>query len=118
MHRARLFIGIPITDALISELQIIRPELKTVSNLRWVPNENLHITLLFIGETDVKNIDGIKTSVKLTLQSMLPFELIFDKFAFMPAKKPYMIWARYKKDENFEKTSYALHNIHFLSSSG
>ncbi len=45
----RLFVGIPLPEVIRSGLEEVRTE---VSGAEWVPLQNLHITLKFIGEVE------------------------------------------------------------------
>jgi 2'-5' RNA ligase len=50
----RLFIGIPLSPAVLSELSAIVTRLKSNRDLlRWMPPESWHITLQFLGNTGV-----------------------------------------------------------------
>lgn len=45
----RLFVGLPVPDAVAARLAALQ---SGVPGARWVPRENLHVTLRFIGEVD------------------------------------------------------------------
>jgi 2'-5' RNA ligase len=49
----RLFIGIPLSEAVLSELAaVVAPVRRKDDGLRWMPPESWHITLQFLGNTD------------------------------------------------------------------
>lgn len=73
----RLFVGLrlstPSIDAIVGVVGELRPLLPDV---RWVPESNLHLTLLFIGDVgdeNVANVDGYlaSLSVESTIHGVL-----------------------------------------------
>ena len=64
----RLFYAINFSDAMKSKLSILRDELREKSVRRnFTATENLHLTLAFLGECDVKQL----TAAKAVLDSLL-----------------------------------------------
>src|SRR5678816_356921 len=57
MKFKRLFIGLELPSACRSTLVTLDPCLK---GLRWLPAEQLHLTLSFLGEVEVSRIDGLR----------------------------------------------------------
>jgi 2'-5' RNA ligase len=54
----RLFIGIPLADAVLSELSAVAARLKpSAGGLRWMAPESWHITLQFLGNTTLEQYD-------------------------------------------------------------
>ncbi len=62
----RLFIGIKLSDSVKTNLcEICRDLKKDAPKIRWVKEDNIHITLKFLGETDRKDqvIDALENKV-------------------------------------------------------
>jgi 2'-5' RNA ligase len=51
----RLFLGITAPEALLEALPALREEVGNPPGLRWVPEENLHLTVLLSGECSGRN---------------------------------------------------------------
>jgi len=92
----RLFIAIPISAEL---QQFFAGYSKDYQHpqIRWVPAENLHITINFLGNTDIQAIPQLSEELKKTTADMEPFILKFDHIIFGPPQRtPSMVWAQYE----------------------
>lgn len=71
----RIFIGIKIKPEknLTDLMNILRNKLKGES-VRWVEMENLHLTLLFIGETEEKTVKIIREKLK-SVNNFISFDV-------------------------------------------
>jgi 2'-5' RNA ligase len=59
--------------------------------VRWVRPESLHVTLKFIGEQPLENVDAIKDALKPVVAR--PFTLNFSGYGFFPtAKSARVFW--------------------------
>lgn len=77
----RLFIAIELPKAMRSELSAALRELRSRSSGgRFVPEENLHITLHFIGESN--DLVGAVNAVKAACRGIRPFELHPEKYGY------------------------------------
>src|SRR3974377_1863976 len=55
MARRRTFLGINVGDPIRAQLIALQEELSAIaSDVKWVEPENLHITLLFLGEVGAR----------------------------------------------------------------
>ena len=76
--------------------------------ISWVNPENYHVTLRFLGDTDVTAIQQIKEALQkeVALPSNLSLQLI-GPGSFGPRKNPRVIWLGFDQDEPFHslKTS-------------
>ena len=105
----RIFIAVPITQTHVQEVDQFRiandrwlKDEVNIHGLRWMKDDTLHLTSLFVGEIDPKQLTPIQQQVKLIAQSISPFNLDFEKFCFAPSdKKATMIWARYAEHAKF-----------------
>jgi len=92
LHTARIFIEISPTIAQSSELyrQLCRFKQTTPSpTLFWIPQENWHITLKFLGHTSVEKIPQLTEALKEELSRHPSFDLRLTHFTWFPSiKKP------------------------------
>ncbi|MGM0626256.1 MAG: RNA 2',3'-cyclic phosphodiesterase [Bacteroidota bacterium] len=104
----RLFLGIPLDENHRSHCQEVSEKNSHVKNIRWTPENNLHITSLFIGDTPESHIPELIRKISLILEGFEPFSLTAERFVFMPPRKPKMIWLRYQKHPEFSRLSLLL----------
>lgn len=95
----RLFIGIPIPETDRNDLQGINPE---VERLRWLDPSTYHITLCFLGETDMDPENEVLPILRQEAAHTPSFTLPFEGLTEAPSKTPYMIWARYQNVYEFQ----------------
>ena len=73
----RLFIAVPIPDDVTRFLKNTRTALDQPGlNIRWVPVENIHLTLKFIGDIDAVSVDPIAERMDAAAGANAPFALI------------------------------------------
>ena len=65
------------------------------SKIKWVKNENLHLTLKFIGYTKESDIPKIINSVNDVTANFNPFNLSVEGTGCLPKKKglEHFLWA-------------------------
>ena len=98
----RLFIGVPLPEDFTDELEDFRNENSFVKGIRWVPKNNLHITLCFIGDYKIDRIKTLESEIDNISTNFKPFTLDFKELCFGPNfKKAYMIWAKFHSNESF-----------------
>jgi 2'-5' RNA ligase len=73
--------------------------------VRWVKNENLHLTLIFIGTIKESQITQLTQIVGKTIQFQTPFFLKFKKVCYGPSgiKPPRLIWVELEKEKKLLK---------------
>ncbi len=107
MSKKRLFLAVkPDENHLDAILNFIKFNEK--ANLRWVKTENLHITCLFIGDVNTAQIPELITQIDEVLQTTRCFTLEAERFTFVPASHPRMIWLRFSRSKAFSKLSLLL----------
>ena len=77
----RLFVGLPIPGALAQGLARTARSLELV-NARWTPPENLHLTLLFLGQVGEETVPAILR--ELDQLDLAPLELRFTQLGLFP----------------------------------
>ena len=94
MPRTRTFIGIDIGSAIRASAAALQKELaKTASGVKWVAPESMHITLLFLGEVDDRELHAVCKAVKAAAAGEPPFALrVSGVGAFPNARRPKVVW--------------------------
>ncbi|WP_242927011.1 RNA 2',3'-cyclic phosphodiesterase [Pontibacter vulgaris] len=79
--------------------------------IRVLPEENLHLTLYFIGNVPPSELPRIKQSIQQVAQNHAPFTLELEQTEPGPKpKSPRLIWARFAQSTPFENLSRDLTN--------
>ena len=89
MATVRLFAGIPVPDAQRSALAALQAG---VPGTRWIPVENFHVTLAFIGEVTEDVADDAHAALESVLSA--PFEMTVEGVGcFSQGINPTVLWA-------------------------
>ncbi|MEC9072588.1 MAG: RNA 2',3'-cyclic phosphodiesterase [Myxococcota bacterium] len=85
----RCFVGIPMPDHVLDDLARLTGGLP---GARWIEEEDIHLTLRFIGEVDglvFRDVAGALDEIRLA-----PFELSLNGMGFFPPRgEPRVLWA-------------------------
>jgi len=98
----RTFIAIELSEELRQELRKLQQELKQ-SNIdaKWVKSENIHLTLKFLGNIDLNQIEQTKNILKETSRQVKPFHLHLSGVgAFPKLDYPRVLWVGVDEGEN------------------
>lgn len=111
--RLRLFIALPLSSAVREGIQQFRSHHAHLEQpgFRWLPLENLHITLFFLGPVLAKDIEPLSAALKPLIAASAPLELVFERFSAQPARQPRMLWAQFQFDKPFAELAYGLAKI-------
>ncbi len=104
----RLFVAVKPPQYVIEFVERLKARLVSVdSGIRYVGPENMHMTLVFIGEVDRGALPGIEESIgKCTY--LPPFEVMLGKAGVFPSlENPRVLWVG-GYDENFARLSVDL----------
>ena len=95
MQTIRSFISVPITTQISSAAKRIIKRLKPFdSGIKWVPLDNLHLTLKFLGEVDNTEVHDVCKSIRRVTETVSPFELTFAGTGGFPnADRPRILYA-------------------------
>lgn len=104
----RLFVALEIPSAVREKLAALIEELRAVASKsaktkmrpRWVPAENLHLTLKFIGHADEQTAARIRAELR-QVRSEAAVELRFHGLGFFPNEnRPRVLWAGVEAPSN------------------
>ena len=102
----RLFVALEIPAAVRDNLAAFLKDLRNLSDqlaekhVRWLPPENLHVTLKFIGEVAPQKLDGIRATLA-TVRANEPLDLRFHRLGFFPNEnRPTVFWTALEASAN------------------
>src|SRR5687767_567832 len=95
MGKTRTFIGIDIGDAIRANTTALQKELaKAGPEVKWASPESMHVTLLFLGDVDDRELHAICKAVKEVAAAEAPFALrVAGVGAFPTPRRPKILWA-------------------------
>lgn len=113
MPKRRIFIAIQVPEELKNAAEFyMKPFFPAGSgsafggndrNMRIPKREGWHITVIFCGYFDEKEVEELKKIIKSVVSESKPFELFPSKILFAPPSRPRMIWLDFKKSSEFAK---------------
>jgi 2'-5' RNA ligase len=96
MSVVRAFIAIDLSPEIHKRLDQVASELKerlAGVPVRWVPVENIHLTLKFLGDVSLTNLEILKKILRSEAGNHLPFEISIGQLGAFPSKRrPRVIW--------------------------
>jgi len=98
----RCFIAIEIPEAIKKSFaEIIDSLKKSGPDVKWVSDENIHITLQFLGETEESLVPDIKGALYKILAPYSSFYIkIADVGCFPSGKRPRVIWVGMEESQD------------------
>ncbi len=100
-NQKRIFISIPVPTEIIPQVNRIKDQFNPDLKIPWIPEENLHMTLYFMGETPVEQIKPISKKIHEITSKLYEF-MVYSGTPEIKEKgeKRGLIWLEIKKDEN------------------
>src|SRR6056297_819517 len=95
MQTIRSFISIPLSPEVArAAVRLIHQIAQPGDGIRWVPTDNLHLTLKFLGEVENVEVPRICDAVREVVLGVDPFELNFGGTGGLPAiERPRVLYA-------------------------
>ncbi|MHB1041612.1 MAG: RNA 2',3'-cyclic phosphodiesterase [Eubacteriales bacterium] len=94
MRQMRLFIAVNLPDPIKKTLAIIQKELKIVpTDAKWVEEENIHLTVKFLGNAGEGQVSGIVSAMRNAVRGFDPFDIDLAGAGIFPGiKNPRVLW--------------------------
>ena len=96
MSVIRAFIAIDLPPDVQDCLEQVSSQLKEQlgeKSVRWVPIPNIHLTLKFLGDVSVKNLNVLKEILSAEVSAQKPMELSIGRLgAFPKIRRPRVVW--------------------------
>lgn len=95
MTRIRTFIGVDVGRAIRDRLATLQGTLTQAGTaVKWVEPENLHVTLLFLGEVEDRQIAKICAMVAESTATHKSFQMSVERAGCFPTpRRPRILWA-------------------------
>ena len=95
MARIRTFIGIDLGKAIRDRLIALQETLaRAGTEVKWVEPDNLHVTLLFLGEVDERQVPPVCAAVAEGAATVMAFPLSVETVGCFPnVRRPRVLWA-------------------------
>jgi 2'-5' RNA ligase len=98
MSVIRAFVAIAMSKEIHSKLEQVAEQLEQRLKdvpIRWVPVENIHLTLKFLGDVSVANLEVLKKILQSEIAGHHPFELSVGELGAFPSnRRPRVIWVK------------------------
>jgi len=102
-ERCRLFVAIPVPDAVRNEMIRVQRELQPLAPagaIRWARPDQFHLTLRFLGDVPSARVTALQEAVRAVCPGASALRLCAQGVGFFPnARSPRVIWARIKDDD-------------------
>ena len=94
MARLRTFIGVDIGKTIRDRAVALQEKLsQSAGDVKWVEAENLHVTLLFLGEVDDREVPAVCRAVSEQTANFSAFEITVEKVGCFPnPRRPRILW--------------------------
>ena len=100
-NRYRIFIGLQLSGYLVGAIPMLKSTINDKKQLiNWINGRNLHLTLSFLGEIDLQNIEKLKEELNniLTFES---FNIVVNGTGIFPSEvNPKVLWLDIQKGRN------------------
>jgi 2'-5' RNA ligase len=97
VERERAFIAVHFSDEVITNLTTILSQVHRMigaqSVVRWVEPRNVHLTLQFLGNTDMSMVPKLTSELRGAFSDIQPFDVSLTGIGAFPAPtRPRVIW--------------------------
>jgi RNA 2',3'-cyclic 3'-phosphodiesterase len=94
MPRLRTFIAVDVNKAIRDRAVALQASLaRAGAEVKWVEPENFHVTLLFLGEVDNRDVIDVCRAVADVCERHEPFSLTVETVGCFPnARRPRVVW--------------------------
>lgn len=100
MRVVRAFIAIELSPEIYKRLDQVINQLKDCLSgmpIRWVPAQNIHLTIKFLGDVSVANLEMLENIILSEANCRPPFEVSIGELGAYPSlRRPRVIWVGVK----------------------
>lgn len=105
----RTFIAIELEEEIKEYVAQVQEEVKNQSKKgNFTPKENFHMTLHFVGETTVEDIEFLKQAIFETALRNRNFSLVLNRLGFFPRGDKAIAWVGVKESKELSRLFHLL----------
>src|SRR3954467_14784444 len=95
MARIRTFIAVDVDKSIRERMVSLQETLaRSGTDVKWTEPENLHVTLLFLGEVDDREVVSVCRAVTESCAQVAPFAMQVERAGCFPnPRRPRILWA-------------------------
>jgi len=110
----RVFIALDFPEGILGAIDQtlvgLRREIGSV--VRWVPVDNMHLTLKFLGEIPHRQIDPLSSAIQVQARSCIPFDMELRGLgAFPDPKRPRVLFLRIQAPVELESLAQKIDSV-------
>jgi 2'-5' RNA ligase len=100
MQLVRSFVAVNLSDEVRAALSKAEADLrKAGGDVRWVPPQNFHLTLVFLGNVEQDKLGGIASAIREAVAGVKPFDIEFVGVGGLPRPdRPRVIYVDVKDE--------------------
>lgn len=109
----RCFIAVTLPASLKQAVGSVTNSLKeTGADVKWVPEENLHLTMKFLGATDEGKVDEITGALRKKISPRPPFYIKIGGVGSFPGgRHPRVIWVGIQENGHLEDIYQSVEDV-------
>jgi 2'-5' RNA ligase len=89
----RLFVAVSLPSDVHDRLAALQDRLRAArADVSWVKRDNIHVTLKFLGETEEKRLERIRSALAEVAQASAPFSMDMAGVGSFGGRVPRVIW--------------------------
>jgi len=94
MPRIRAFIAIPSSGEIKQSISAVQAELiKSQADVKWEGTERFHITLKFLGDSELEVLQSLEGELQTALRDIHSFDLVYRSVGCFPnISRPRVVW--------------------------
>ena len=96
----RCFYALLLPEPLKRSLEERLREFSRIPGVNWTQAQNLHLTMLFLGDVKVELIPALKDILFDLSRSWKPISMAARGIELFPAREPRLVWASLQTDDN------------------
>ena len=112
MSVLRAFIAVEIPPDILKAIESKTAPLRAAldsSLVRWVPSNNIHLTLKFLGDVSLANVDMLSQMLNVEVSQHQSFALKFEGSGTFPnSRRPRVIWIGIQTPDKLEALQHGI----------